>query len=374
MSDPLHDAARADSLKRDPLYGLEADQRAAIEGHIRAGKANQKSEIQALRRQLSQMDRELSDRDMRIAAMSYYQEIPRAAKPITGGSGKHPSGQATAVFLLSDWHIEEAVDPKAVGGLNAYSVDIAWTRAKQCAKSIVWLLEAKRHEAKIEDVVVALLGDFITGLVPTSDSSLLREVGPARAAALAQEMLGEVLRYVAKEAGARRILVPCVGGNHGRLTPKPVHSRSAQWNLEDYMLGNLANEFRGEKQYEFLGTDDFAVLLDVQGTRIRFQHGDGIRYGGGVGGIAIPINKARARMNETPDQHADLDCMGHFHQSYDGGTFVVNGSLIGMTGYARKGRFAYQPPEQMGFLVRPQNPKAAPGSRGKVDTFRVFVT
>ncbi len=61
------------------------------------------------------------------------------------------------------------------------------------------------------------------------------------------------------------------------------------------------------------------------------------------------------------------------NKAYDGGTFVVNGSLIGITGYARKGRFAYQAPEQVGFLVRPQTPNASKGARGKCDTFRVFV-
>jgi hypothetical protein len=372
MSEPTLDDVMRDD---DPLHGLTPEQLAAVEERIRVAKLNERSEITALKRNQRLMDREIVERDARIAAMSYFDSIPRSAPPCgRRATTKHPDGHATAVFLLSDHHIEEAVDPQAVGGYNAYSIDEAWKRQRQLAKSIVWLLEAKRHEAKIDDVVVALLGDFITGMVPSSDPSMLREVGPTRAAAIAQEMLAESLRYIKTHAGAERIVVPCLGGNHGRLTVKPSYSRGAQWNLETYMLGQLAKEFKGDDSFEFVTTDDFCVILDIEGLRVRFSHGDNVRYAGGVGGLTVPLKKARFRWNATPGGYADLDCLGHFHQAFDGGDFVVNGSLIGMTGYARKGGFEYQPPEQIGFLVRPENPKAAKGSRGKVDTFRVFVT
>jgi hypothetical protein len=359
----------------DPLYDLTDAQQRAVDVLVRMAEANAKSESKALKRDLRQFERELVDKDARIAAMSYFNKIPRNAPKVKGSQRpKHPSGTATAVFLASDWHIEESVDPKAVGGYNKYSLDVAWARARQYFQSVVWLLKAKRHEARIDDVVIGLLGDFITGLIPMSDPSLLREVGPTRAASIAQEMLDEGLRFVGREAGARRIIVPCLPGNHGRLTMKPSYSRGSQWNLERYMLGELARGFKGDKQFEFVTTDDFCVILDIEGLRVRFSHGDNVKYAGGVGGITVPLNKARLRWNATPGGYADLDCMGHFHQAFDGGSFVVNGSLIGMTGYARKGGFEYQPPEQVGFLVRPENPKAALGSRGKVDTYKVFVT
>jgi len=98
-----------------------------------------------------------------------------------------------------------------------------------------------------------------------------------------------------------------------------------------------------------------------------------VRFAGGVGGLTIPLNKARWRWNSTPGEAADLDCLGHFHQAFDGGSFVVNGSLIGTSGYARRS-FEYQTPEQIGFLVRPDKEGAPLRSRGKVDTFKVFVT
>lgn len=359
----------------DPLFGLTPEQRRHIDLLVRVGKANTESEVKALKRDLRLMEREIAERDQRIAQQSYFMSIPRDCPKIQSRkTPKAPSGRATAVFVASDWHIEEGVDPKAVGDTNEYNLDVAWARARQYFESVVWLLKVKRHEADIDDVVIALLGDFITGLIPMSDSSILRHAGPTRAAAIAREMLDEGLRYVQKHAGARRIIVPCVGGNHGRLTMKPVYSRAAQYNLESFMLGELAREFRHDKNFEFVTTDDFGITLDLEGLRVRFSHGDNVKYSGGIGGLTVPLKKARGRWNSERSEHADLDVLGHFHQAFDGGDFVVNGSLIGPTGYSRKGGFEYQPPEQIGFLVRPESPKAARGSRGKVDTFKIFVT
>ncbi len=370
MSD-IEDILRED----DPLFGLSEEQRAAIEVWAKAQIMGKDAQLKSLKRDLRLIEREVAARDQHIAMMQHFKDIPRCVPKVASrAKPKHPSGTATAVFVASDWHIEESVDPQAVGGQNEYNLDVAWKRARQYFKSVVWLLKAKRHEARIDDVVVALLGDFITGLIPMSDPSLLREVGPTRAAAIARDMLDEGLRYIQKHAGARRIIVPCVGGNHGRLTIKPSFSRGAQYNLETFMLGELAREFRNDKNFEFVTTDDFAITLDIEGLRVRFSHGDNVRYAGGVGGITIPLKKARHRWNATPGGYADLDVLGHFHQAFDGGDFVVNGSLIGPTGYSRKGGFEYQAPEQIGFLVRPESPEAARGSRGKVDTFKVFVT
>jgi hypothetical protein len=89
--------------------------------------------------------------------------------------------------------------------------------------------------------------------------------------------------------------------------------------------------------------------LQVYDTTIRFQHGHAIKYGGGVGGIYIPVNKAIAQWNKA--RHADLDVFGHFHQQRDGGNFVVNGSLIGYNAFAMSIKADYEQPKQALFLM-----------------------
>jgi hypothetical protein len=90
-------------------------------------------------------------------------------------------------------------------------------------------------------------------------------------------------------------------------------------------------------------------MLDVFGVRLRFHHGDGIKYGGGVGGITIPVNKAIAQWNRA--HYADLDIVGHYHQFFDGGNFIANGSVIGWSPYSLWIKASFEPPQQAFFLL-----------------------
>ena len=75
-----------------------------------------------------------------------------------------------------------------------------------------------------------------------------------------------------------------------------------------------------------------------------------MKYGGGVGGIYIPVNKAINDWNKTV-RDVDLDVFGHFHQYIDAGNFVCNGSLIGYNAYAVAIKASFEPPQQAFFLV-----------------------
>jgi hypothetical protein len=85
------------------------------------------------------------------------------------------------------------------------------------------------------------------------------------------------------------------------------------------------------------------------GYTICFQHGHAVQYGGGVGGLTIPLNKAIAQWQKL--KRADLYCLGHWHQFFDGGNFIVNGSLIGYNSYAMFIKAGYEPPKQAFFTI-----------------------
>ena len=96
---------------------------------------------------------------------------------------------------------------------------------------------------------------------------------------------------------------------------------------------------------------------------LRFHHGHGMKYGGGVGGIYIPINKAIAQWNKA--LRADLDVFGHWHQFRDGGNFICNGSIIGYNAYALRIKADYEEPKQAFFLMDK--------NRGKTIVAPIFV-
>jgi hypothetical protein len=47
----------------------------------------------------------------------------------------------------------------------------------------------------------------------------------------------------------------------------------------------------------------------------------------------------------------NIDFMGHFHQFFDGGNFVVNGSLIGYSPFGIAVKGAFEPPAQSLLLI-----------------------
>jgi hypothetical protein len=115
------------------------------------------------------------------------------------------------------------------------------------------------------------------------------------------------------------------------------------------MYVHLKAYFRNEPRVTFIVAEGMHSYVKVYDTMIRFQHGHAIKYGGGVGGIYIPVNKSIAQWNKA--RHADLDVFGHFHQSKDGGNFICNGSLIGYNSFALSIKADYEQPKQQLFLM-----------------------
>jgi hypothetical protein len=89
-------------------------------------------------------------------------------------------------------------------------------------------------------------------------------------------------------------------------------------------------------------------LFDGKYT-VRLHHGHGLNYGGGVGGLTIPVNKAISQWNKGVK--ANLDVFGHFHTSLNFNNFVSNGSLIGYNAYALRIKADFEKPTQSFFLV-----------------------
>jgi hypothetical protein len=115
--------------------------------------------------------------------------------------------------------------------------------------------------------------------------------------------------------------------------------------LETFAYAQLALHYKNEKRLKFiLPTSQFTYLPDIYGRTIRFLHGDVFKFGGGVGGITVPLFRALARWEKTV--HADLTCMGHWHQRYCLPDVMVNGSLIGYDSYAMGGGFPFESPVQ----------------------------
>jgi hypothetical protein len=256
---------------------------------------------------------------------------------------KRNRGDATAILVLSDWHVEERVDPKTVNGFNDYSLDIATARVERVFQKSLMLLEDSRHLTKINELVVAVLGDLISSriheeLVETT------QLAPLDAMLFAMNLLERGLRTLLAEAKVERIIVPTANGNHGRTTHKMRHATAAQNSYEHNAYLHLARRFQDEPRIHFQVGTGYHNWLNIQGHDVRFHHGDSMRYGGGVGGIHVPVNKSIAAWNKS--RRAAVDFFGHFHQFTWNNRWVCNGSVIGYSAYALSIKAEYEEPKQ----------------------------
>jgi hypothetical protein len=91
------------------------------------------------------------------------------------------------------------------------------------------------------------------------------------------------------------------------------------------------------------------TYLNLYDRMLRFFHGDNIKFGGGIGGLTIPLIKALMRADQQTKAYYNF--MGHYHQFWEAtNNCMVNGSLIGYGAYAQRiGATPEQP--QQGFRI-----------------------
>lgn len=255
--------------------------------------------------------------------------------------GKEKS-YSTAIVLASDWHIEEEVKPQMVNGLNHYTLDIAAQRIKSFARNTARLWQINNQDTRIQDMVLMLGGDFITGNIHQDNIESCR-LRPLEAIWEAQKHIMSVIEHLLGATDCN-FIIPCHMGNHSRITKKTHWGNQSGNSLEWLMYKNLERIYTDNKRVKFMVAEGYHTFIDVDGFRVRTHHGDAIRYAGGVGGLFIPAYKAISQWNKS--KAVDLDCFGHLHQFVDGGNFVCNGSLIGYNSYAVAGKFGFEKPYQ----------------------------
>lgn len=258
------------------------------------------------------------------------------------------TGEATVVVLASDWHIEEIVDPATINDLNTHNLSIAKKRAVEFFQASLRLTEILSKDTIINTMVLALLGDFITGDI--HDEMLeTAEIEPTLAIIEAQKLLTSGIQFLLDNSKLN-LVIPCHSGNHARTTKESRHATEAGHSLEYIMYHMLADHFRNEPRVKFIIPRSYHSFIKVYDEVIRFHHGHNLRYGGGVGGLTIPVNKAIAQWNKSR-KDVTLDCFGHWHTRFDGGNFLANGSNIGFNAFAVSIKASYDKPSQTLFLI-----------------------
>lgn len=249
--------------------------------------------------------------------------------------------EACPVIMVSDLHLEEVVIASTVNGLNEFNPKIADQRMAKLAESIAWEIELERNAFHIDQCVLWFGGDIWSGAIhPDLEQS--NAMSTPRAMIFAKQLLVRLVRSVA--ALGLDVTVVCNDGNHDRLTPKIRVQTRVDNSLGLVVYDSVAESVTDLKNVKFVMPDGILTYQRIFDKLGRFTHGDSIKYGGGIGGITIPITKAISAWDRAVP--ADHTFIGHWHQRMTTRKFSTNGSLIGYAPFSLWIKADYEPPQQ----------------------------
>jgi hypothetical protein len=257
-------------------------------------------------------------------------------------------------LCLSDWHFGEVVDPSQIFGVNEYNLSIAKKRAMEVINKTIELSFEHIANPHYPGIIVPIIGDMCAGNIHDE----LKITGEKEVLQVIMELvstLSECLKKLADSFG--KVFVPCVAGNHGRLSKKPRAKNMAYDNLDWLLYQFLAKYLESDKRIKFLIADGEDLQYKVYGYTYRISHGSQFTGGDGIIGSIGPIIRGDIKKRASArsmDAEYDTLLIGHFHQSLTiAQRCICNGSLVGYSEYASKFNFPYDPPTQNFFITNP---------------------
>ena len=261
---------------------------------------------------------------------------------------KGKSEGVAAIVPATDWHVEERIEPDQVNFKNAHNLTLAEKKIKRFYAKILRLLDWQNSFAPVTELWHPLLGDLLSGYIH-EELEESNELSPTEASVFLQEMLCSGIDLLLRETKLP-IFIPTCQGNHGRTTPRKRIKTSYKNSYEWLLYMTLARFYRRNNRVHLDVGRGYHNTQTIMGRKVRFHHGDGLRYQGGVGGITIPVNKAIAQWNKAGE--VDFDIFGHWHThlvNYP--TWISCGSLMGYSEYSVEIKADFQHPTQTWIVI-----------------------
>jgi hypothetical protein len=302
----------------------------------------------------------LAGRVLELAPRSY-----SAAPKIPVFAKKSQSSPQSAVVLFSDTHVGAVVKPDQTLGLGEYNFELFLRRLQRMENSITSILQ-DHTTTDVPEIVIPMLGDMLDGALEHSaecgqlNTLLVQFYSGGHA-------IAQFLRNVSRLAPAVRVYGTV--GNHTRWqNQKRMPSKNRASNMDMLLYLYIEALLRDVPDVKFHFDWQPFACFEVQGFPFFCGHGDNLR--GGDKMLGVP-NHAIGRNVGTMTQlftRADKDtpayyCYGHLHRPitlpHSKGEILVNGSFVGIDGYALSEAFNSSHPIQRMFLMHPKYGRSA---------------
>ena len=253
--------------------------------------------------------------------------------------------ECTAIAQLGDVHIDEVVNPNITNKLNSYNPEIAELRMERFFTRLIYMIRLQRRAGtKIDNLVLHLVGDFISGWIH-DELIETNSMTPIKATLLIEQLLIKGIKTLSEMGDLVKIVIPCSIGNHSRTTKKNHFKNTFDTSYEAIIYQHLAEYFkeRGYSNVEFIISESPYIYYNIYGKINKFSHGNHFNYQGGIGGIEVGLNKWAYRENAV--MPFDMAWIGHWHTYLVGRKVRINGSMIGYNEMSRSFGFTPEPPQ-----------------------------
>lgn len=285
---------------------------------------------------------ELNEKDLRT--------IPEFLNKNIDNNSRH--GVIPTLFI-SDVHFDEIVKIEQIAGINKYDRDTAVKRLRYTFDSAI-NITGNYMNLKFDGFVCAFGGDMLSGNIHEE----LRENNEAPILESVIKLSEELITGIEKlKQKFKKVFVPMVVGNHGRLDKKMRMKYKVQDNFEYILYHYIAKHFKNDKNVSCYVSESSDCQYSVYSTKFLLTHGDQFKGGNGIAGIFSPImrNDFRKRTRQSAVNNPyDVLLIGHFHQLITTKKLIVNGSVKGYDEYAYNSNFDYEPPQQALFITHPK--------------------
>jgi len=308
-----------------------------------------------LRKRVEELKLEMGENEAFFDDVRRELEVVTPLSPvvITPPKESKVSAAMSAVLVLSDWHIGEYVEPDEIEEFNAFSWAIAQKRVYYLVKQFINWVNVERVTAKIDEVVILVNGDLISGDIHHElqvTNEFPSPVQCVRSGLLLAKAVAELAPHF------KEVRVVCTtADNHARLTVKPQY-KQAGLNSFGYMTAWIAKErLSSHKNVDFEISAKITTPVEIQGHRYLSSHGNTIRGWAGFpwyGADRKVAREAKAR-RKMPTKSFDKMIIGHFHVPLKTMEYIVNGSLSGTTELDH-GQGRHAEPCQVAWLQHPK--------------------
>jgi len=236
------------------------------------------------------------------------------------GSVKRGHKAQVMVAPLTDTHVGDNVKREQTVGLNEYDIELFSRRMWGWSNQVLTLAEYRRNICDVDELVIPMLGDMISGdiheeLARTNiDNCMMQMMYGAK-------IISQALMFLAPHF--EEIKVPCVVGNHGRMTRKiQSKDRYMDW---DYMLYQWVSVFVSKQtNIKFEIPKSTSHISTIANRNVLMMHGDSIGGGGATATILRSVTALRSVLQYKTQLVTDDEfniassfddvLLGHFHR------------------------------------------------------------